>query len=53
MISCAGRSNGRGESFEAGSLAELLGNVSALVQRRAQAQMDDVLASILSDSATQ
>ncbi len=45
-------SNGLGQFYEAGSLSELLGNVSALKAQRAEQQTNEVLASILSDTAT-
>ena len=42
-----------GEFYRAGNLAELLGNVSAVMLRRAEKQMDNVLSSILSDTASE
>ena len=41
-----------GQAYVAGSLGELLGNVSLLRLQQGERQMDDALASILSDSTT-
>ncbi len=41
-----------GHFYEAGSLGELLGNVSAIMLQKAERQRNEVLASILSNTAT-
>ncbi|CAK0779713.1 hypothetical protein CVIRNUC_004832 [Coccomyxa viridis] len=42
-----------GQYYKAGNLAELLGNVSTVMLRQAEKQMDDVLSSVLSDTASE
>lgn len=47
-------SNGlAGQAYVAGSLRELLGNVTILMLQKGERQMNDALASILSGSAPQ
>lgn len=50
IIACC--SDGLGQAYTAGSLGELLGNVSALMLQKGERQMNDALASILSESTT-
>ena len=47
------RSTRLGQFYKAGNLAELLGNVSTVMLRQTEKQMDDVLSSVLSDTASE